>query len=122
MKSGAHRIDYINAHGSGSKRDDALEIEVLKTIFGSASPLVSSTKGLSGHAQGAAGAHEAIFTILMLHHNFVAHTANLESVAPECEGVHHVLVPMELPLKTAMTFNIGLGGSNACLIFRKLSA
>jgi 3-oxoacyl-[acyl-carrier-protein] synthase-1 len=113
-------IDYINAHGAGTKLGDQVEIPVIREVFGDRSPMISSTKGLTGHAAGAAGAHEAIYTLLMLHHGFVAPTANLEHVAPECEGVHHVCSLVEAQMNTAMTFNAGLGGHNACLIFTKV--
>lgn len=115
------RIDYINPHGAGTPVGDPVEVQVIREVFGQASPWVSSTKSLSGHSQGAAGAHEAIFTLLMLQHGFVVPTLNLEHVAPECDGIRHVRTLMEMPLQTAMSFNAGLGGANACLIFRKLS-
>jgi 3-oxoacyl-[acyl-carrier-protein] synthase-1 len=112
-------VDYINPHGAGTQVGDPVEISVIRRVFGDPSPLVSSTKPLNGHSQGAAGAHEAIFTLLMLVHGVVIPTPNLEHVAPECEGVRHVRALLAQPLKTVMTFNSGLGGSNACLIFRK---
>jgi 3-oxoacyl-[acyl-carrier-protein] synthase-1 len=112
-------IDYINPHGAGTRVGDPVEVAVIRRVFGEPSPLVSSTKPLNGHSQGAAGAHEAIFTLLMLQNDFVVPTPNLVHVAPECEGVRHVRAPLAQPLKTVMTFNSGLGGSNACLIFRK---
>lgn len=115
----AVKIDYVNPHGAGTKIGDAVEIQVIRDVFGDPSPLVSSTKPLNGHSQGAAGAHEAIFTLLMLQHDFVVPTPNLEHVDPECDGVRHVRSPLVHPLKTVMTFNAGLGGANACLIFRK---
>jgi len=116
---GMVKIDYINPHGAGTQIGDPIEVRVIRRIFGEPSPLVSSTKPLNGHSQGAAGAHEAIFTLLMLQHDFVVPTPNLEHVAPECDGVRHVRSPLIQPLKTVMTFNSGLGGANACLIFRK---
>ncbi|MBI1726128.1 MAG: hypothetical protein HYR50_02565 [Candidatus Rokubacteria bacterium] len=118
-RQGVRRIDYINSHGTGTKVHDALEARVIREIFGAPTPLVSSTKALAGHSLGATGAHEAIFTLLMMRHGFVAPTVNLERIAPECEGITHVQTLRELPLDTAMTFNAGLGGSNACLVFRK---
>ena len=118
-ENGVRRIDYINTHGTGTKIHDALEVRVIREMFGAPSPLVSSTKALAGHSLGATGAHEAVFTLLMLRHGFVAPTVNLEQIAPECEGVAHVQSIREGPLRTAMTFNAGLGGSNACLVFRK---
>jgi len=119
-EKGVHRIDYINSHGTGTKLHDPLEVQVIREIFGPPSPFVSSTKALAGHSLGATGAHEAVFTLLMLHHGFIAPTVNLEQIAPECEGVRHVQALLEVPLETALTFNAGLGGTNACLIFRKL--
>lgn len=117
---GPLRIDYINPHGAGTKVGDPVEVRVIREVFGTPSPLVSSTKPLNGHSQGAAGAHEAIFTLLMLDHGFVVPTANLDHVAPECEGVRHVRSLVEIPLTTVMSFNAGLGGASACLIFRRL--
>jgi 3-oxoacyl-[acyl-carrier-protein] synthase-1 len=118
-KIGVRRIDYINSHGTGTKIHDALEVRVIRELFGTPSPMVSSTKSLAGHSLGATGAHEAVFSLLMLRHGFVAPTVNLERIAPDCEGISHVQSMREFPLETAMTFNAGLGGSNACLIFRK---
>jgi 3-oxoacyl-[acyl-carrier-protein] synthase I len=114
------RIDYINTHGTGTRIGDRVEVQVIREMFGDSSPLISSTKGLTGHALGAAGAHEVILTLLMLHHGFVAPTVNLEHVAPECEGVCHVRTWMEVPLQTAISFNAGLGGTNAGLMFKRL--
>jgi 3-oxoacyl-[acyl-carrier-protein] synthase-1 len=112
-------IDYINPHGAGTKVGDAAEVQVIRNIFGTPSPLVSSTKGLNGHSGGATGAHETIFTLLMLQQGFVVPTTNLEHVAPECTGVCHVQDLRHLPIQTAMTFNAGLGGTNACLVFQR---
>jgi 3-oxoacyl-[acyl-carrier-protein] synthase-1 len=117
--NGVQRIDYINSHGTGTKVHDALEARVIREAFGGQSPLVSSTKALAGHSLGATGAHEAVFTLLMLRHGFIAPTVNLERIAPECDGIAHVQSMVKAPLEAAMTFNAGLGGSNACLIFRK---
>ena len=122
MKSAsAHEInsvDFINPHGSGTHFGDMVEVGVIKELFGKRS-LVGATKGLSGHALGAAGALEAVFTLLMLSKDFVAATANLINIAPECEGILHAQERHESPLKTAMSFNSGLGGTNACMIFKK---
>jgi 3-oxoacyl-[acyl-carrier-protein] synthase-1 len=117
---GPVQIDYINPHGAGTKIGDPLEAKVIREVFGDSSPSMSSMKPLNGHSQGAVGADEAIFTLLMLHHGFVAPTINLERVDRECTGVRHVRSLLQCPLRTVMTFNAGLGGANACLIFRKL--
>jgi len=118
-EQGIRRIDYVNSHGTGTKVHDALEVRVIREIFGAPTPLVSSTKALAGHSLGATGAHEAVFTLLMLRHGFVAPTVNLDRIARDCEGISHVQSLQELPLDTVMTFNAGLGGSNACLVFRR---
>ncbi len=112
-------LDYINPHGAGTKVGDPVEVRVIREVFGEPSPLVSSTKALAGHSQSATGAHEAIFTLMMLQHGFVAPTMNLENLDPECAGIRHVRSLLEVPLETVMTFNAGLGGTNACLIFRR---
>jgi len=114
------QVDYVNPHGVGSKVGDAIEVQVIREVLGPSAPFVSSTKGLNGHSMSAAGAHEAIFTLLMLRHDFVAPTVNLDHIAPECEGIRHVRSVLQTPMETAMSFNAGLGGTNACLIFKKL--
>ena len=116
---GVTQIDYINSHGTGTPEGDRTEVEVVRRLFGE-QPMISSTKGISGHAQGATASQEAVYATLMLHHGFVAPTVNLEHVAPQCNGVRHVRAVEQHPLKTAMTFNNGLGGASACLILAKL--
>ena len=117
--AGVQRIDYVNSHGSGTRVHDALEVELLKETFGTSSPMLSSTKAQAGHALSATGAQEAVFTLLMLRHGFVAPTLNLEHVAPDCEGVDHVRSRRDVAFDTAVCFNAGLGGSNACLAFAR---
>lgn len=116
---GVKDIDYINPHGTGTYIGDMVETEVIREVLGKR-PFVSSTKGLTGHALGAAGAVEAVFTLLMMAKNFVAHTANLDNIAQECSGIRHVQNRQERPVNTAMAFNSGLGGTNACLVFKKM--
>jgi 3-oxoacyl-[acyl-carrier-protein] synthase-1 len=116
--AGIDKIDYVNPHGTGTHIGDKVEVQVIKELLGSA-PLVSSTKSLTGHALGAAGSLETIFTILMLSNNFVSATANLENIAPECEGIRHVQERVEVTLQTGITLNSGLGGTNACLVISK---
>ncbi|MBI4523749.1 MAG: hypothetical protein HY695_08065 [Deltaproteobacteria bacterium] len=113
-------IDYINPHGAATRGGDAAEIQIIREMFRDRPPLVSSTKSLSGYPQGAAGAHDSIHTLLMLHDSFIAPTVNLDRIAPECQGVRHVQSLAETRVETAMTFNYGLGGTNACLIFTKV--
>jgi 3-oxoacyl-[acyl-carrier-protein] synthase-1 len=118
--SGAASIDYVNPHGAGTAVGDAVEIGVIRELFGDPTPLVSATKPLNGHSQGAAGVHETIHVLLMMQHGFVAPTPNLEDLDPKCEGVRHVRRRQKLTMNTALSFNTGLGGSNAALVFRRV--
>jgi 3-oxoacyl-[acyl-carrier-protein] synthase-1 len=112
------RIDYINPHGAGTRIGDPVEIAVIRELFPTEPPLVSSTKALAGHSQSATGAHEAIFTLLMARSGFLCPTANLQRIDPNCGGVRHVPELIQADVRMAMSFNAGLGGTNACLIFR----
>jgi 3-oxoacyl-[acyl-carrier-protein] synthase-1 len=116
---GIRSIDYINSHGTGAKLHDALEVSVIKEIFGK-SALVSSTKALAGHSLGAAGSIEAVLTLLMLCDDFVVPTMNLDHIACDCKGISHLQSLRQIRLETTLTFNSGLGGTNACLIFQRL--
>lgn len=113
-------VDYINTHGTGTSLGDRVEVKTIKDVFGSVAPLISSTKGLTGHGLGAAGAQEAVYTLLMLRDDFVVPTTNLENIAPDCNGVPHVQIVEEKSLSTAMSFNVGLGGTASCIVFKKI--
>ena len=116
---GLRSLDYVNAHGTGTRLGDQTEIAVLHELFGTDGPAVSSTKALGGHALGAAGGLEAVHSLIMLEHGFLAPTCNLLNVASECSGVPHVRQFCEKAIGAAMTFSVGLGGTNSCLIFQK---
>ena len=114
-------IDYINAHGTSTPIGDLVELRAIKEIFGDCNPPVSSTKSLSGHSLGAAGVHEAIYCLLMLNHNFIAGSINIEEMDPGAVGMNIVTANREAALTTVMSNSYGFGGTNACLIFRKMS-
>jgi 3-oxoacyl-[acyl-carrier-protein] synthase I len=116
-ESGVDKVDYVNAHATGTQVGDPAEAAVLRDLVGDRT-WVSSTKGQAGHALGATGAQEAVYSLLMLAHHFVAPTANLERIAPECAGLRHAVVLHEEELRTALTVSIGFGGANACIVFR----
>lgn len=116
---GCDRIDYINGHGTGTALGDRVEIKVIRDIFGDHAPLLSSTKGLAGHGMGATGAQEAVYTLLMLRHGFIAPTRNLIEVDEQCRGVPHVRTLMETKLDSVMTVSVGLGGTASCLVFKR---
>ena len=120
LATAGDKIDYINAHGTSTPIGDLVELRAIREVFGATNPAISSTKSLSGHSLGAAGVHEAIYSLLMLNHNFISGTANIEEMDPEAEGMHIVTENRDAPLSTVMSNSYGFGGTNACLIFRKV--
>jgi 3-oxoacyl-[acyl-carrier-protein] synthase I len=115
-------IDYINAHGTSTPIGDLKELEAVKAVFGATIPPISSTKSLTGHALGAAGVHQAIYSLLMLEGNFISASANIETLDPGADGVPIVRETRDnAALTTVMSNSFGFGGTNATLIFRRCS-
>jgi 3-oxoacyl-[acyl-carrier-protein] synthase-1 len=114
-------VDYINAHGTSTPLGDIVELEAVREVFGDRVPPISSTKSLTGHSLGAAGVHEAIFSLLMLNHGFIAASANIETIDPKAADIPIVTALQEKELHTVMSNSYGFGGTNACLIFRKFN-
>ena len=118
--SGIEQIDYLNAHGTSTPAGDPVELEAIKNVFGDKSPIISSTKSLTGHTLGAAGVHECIYSLLMMKGNFVAGTLNLDNPIPEAEGLN--LPNKTLPLESFNSFmsnSFGFGGTNVSLVLEK---
>ncbi len=113
-------IDYINAHGTSTPLGDLVELRAIREVFGSRIPPISSTKSLSGHSLGAAGVHEAIYSLLMLREGFIAASANIEKLDPRAADMNIVTEMREHPLTTVLSNSYGFGGTNACLVFRKI--
>ncbi len=117
---GNTKIDYINAHGTSTPVGDIIEIDAMREVFGAEMPQISSTKSLTGHAQGAAGVHEVIYSLLMLEHDFLAASANIEELDPEAEGVPLVRTREDdAGLDCVMSNSFGFGGTNASLAFKR---
>jgi 3-oxoacyl-[acyl-carrier-protein] synthase-1 len=115
-------IDYLNTHGTSTPVGDGKELEAVREVFGGTLPLISSTKSLTGHAQGAAGVTEVIYTLLMLEHDFACVSANIETLDPAGEGMPIVRERIDhAGLNTVMSNSFGFGGTNACLVFRRLT-
>jgi len=115
-----HKIDYVNAHGTSTPVGDIKELEALKEVFGSDIPPVSSTKSLTGHALGAAGVNEAIYSLLMMQNNFICASANIQNLDPAAEGFPVVRERVDnADLKCVMSNSFGFGGTNASLVFAK---
>jgi 3-oxoacyl-[acyl-carrier-protein] synthase-1 len=114
-------IDYINAHGTSTPVGDVKELGAIKEVFGDNIPLIGSTKSLSGHALGAAGVNESIYSLLMLQNNFVAESVNIENLDSEATGMPIVMETKDVKLSRVLSNSFGFGGTNACLVFEKLS-
>lgn len=114
-------VDYINSHGTSTPAGDIQELKAIKETFGDNSPMISSTKSLTGHSLGATGAQEAIYTLLMMDNDFVCASANIENLDPEAEGINIVQSLQEgTTINRAMSNSFGFGGTNASLAFQKL--
>jgi len=118
---GKAEVEYVNTHGTSTPVGDPQELQGIKTVFSQRGyqPFVGSTKSLSGHALGAAGVHEAIYTILMMENDFMAESANIEELIDEAEGMKILTSRKEAPFKRAMSNSFGFGGTNCALIFDK---
>ena len=118
-KKDIEKIDYINAHGTSTPVGDIAELKAIKKVFKDDSPLISSTKSLSGHSLGAAGVHESIYTLLMMNNNFVSESANIEELDEEAIGINILTSRHDEKIDTAMSNSFGFGGTNASLVFKR---
>src|SRR5581483_4839344 len=117
-------VGYVNAHGTSTPAGDAAETRVLKLVFGEtlpAQPAVSSTKGATGHTLGAAGAVEAIFTVLALHHGVLPPTINYTVPDPECDLDYVANTARTAQVDAAISNSFGFGGHNSVLAFRRFA-
>ncbi|KSB89436.1 3-oxoacyl-ACP synthase [Caulobacter vibrioides] len=116
-QAGGRTIDYLNPHGTSTPVGDSKEMGAVREVFGDKAPLISSTKSLTGHSLGAAGAQEAIYSILMLKNGFAAESANIENLDPEFADLPILRERSDKPLDTVMSNSFGFGGTNGTLIF-----
>jgi len=121
-EAGGRKIDYLNPHGTGTPIGDLKEMEAVREVFGSAPPLISSTKSLTGHSLGAAGAQEAIYCLLMMQGGFVAESAHIDRLDPAFEDLPIVRHRLDQPVGTTMSNSFGFGGTNGCLVMSRLDA
>ena len=116
------KVDYINAHGTSTPAGDMKELQAIREVFGDDVPAVGSTKSLTGHALGAAGVNEAIYSLLMMRHDFLAASANIETLDEAAEGMpilHQRKDNVDANIMLSNSF--GFGGTNACLVFQRYS-
>jgi 3-oxoacyl-(acyl-carrier-protein) synthase len=121
QRAGKKPVEYVNTHGTSTPVGDVMELAAIKRRFDEEGyqPNVGSTKSLSGHALGAAGVHEAIYTILMMNNDFMAESANINDLVDEAEGMNILTKRKDGSFKRAMSNSFGFGGTNCALIFDK---
>ena len=118
--AGGRTIDYLNPHGTSTPVGDLKEMEAVRQVFGKNAPAISSTKSLTGHSLGAAGAQEAIYSLLMLGNGFLAESANIETLDPAFEDMPILLKREDRQVETVMSNSFGFGGTNGCLVMARV--
>jgi 3-oxoacyl-[acyl-carrier-protein] synthase-1 len=119
-QAGNRKIDYLNPHGTSTPVGDAKEMQAVREVFGADMPLISSTKSLTGHSLGAAGAQEAIYCLLMMQNGFAAESAHIENLDPAFEGMPILRARKDMELTTVMSNSFGFGGTNGTLILARV--
>ena len=112
-------IDYLNSHGTSTPVGDVKELAAIREVFGDKSPAISATKAMTGHSLGAAGVQEAIYSLLMLEHGFIAPSINIEELDEQAAGLNIVTETTDRELTTVMSNSFGFGGTNSTLIVKK---
>lgn len=112
-------IDYLNVHGTSTPVGDVKELGAIREVFGDNTPAISSTKAMTGHALGAAGVHEAIYSLLMVEHGFIAPSINIDNLDEQAAGMNIITKMTRRELNTVMSNSFGFGGTNATLVMRK---
>lgn len=113
------KVDYLNTHGTSTPVGDVKELGAIQEVFGHDSPAISATKAMTGHALGAAGVHEAIYSILMMENNFVAPSVNISTLDEKAQGLDIVTEKRDTELNLVMSNSFGFGGTNATLVMQK---
>ena len=114
-------IDYINTHGTSTPVGDVAELKAIREVFGDSTPAMSSTKSLTGHSLGATGVQEAIYSLLMMENDFIAASANIETLDEQADGFDIVTQRRDgVKVERVLSNSFGFGGTNACLVLEKL--
>ena len=119
MKDAGLEIDYINTHGTSTPVGDVAELKAINEVFSSNSPAISSTKSMTGHSLGATGAHEAIYSIMMINNGFIAPTINVDELCDEAKDLDIVTETRDCEINNVLSNSFGFGGTNASLVLSK---
>ncbi len=122
METVKNKIDYLNPHATATPVGDIKEMQAVKEVFGDHAPMISGTKSMTGHSLGAAGVHEAVYTLLMMREGFVAPSINVFEMDPDIAALNLPIITetREAELKTAMSNSFGFGGTNGTVVFEKV--
>jgi 3-oxoacyl-[acyl-carrier-protein] synthase I len=122
METAGTDIDYLNPHATATPVGDITEMKAVREVFGDKAPMISGTKSMTGHSLGAAGVHEAIYTLLMMKHGFVAPSINVFDMDPDIAALDLPIVTetRDADLKSAMSNSFGFGGTNGTVVFSKV--
>jgi 3-oxoacyl-[acyl-carrier-protein] synthase-1 len=121
LKDVEEPLDYLNTHGTSTPVGDVKELEAIQALFGDNCPAISATKSLTGHSLGAAGVHEAIFSLLMMEGNFICPSINIDNLDEAAKGLNIITKPTQAHLNVVMSNSFGFGGTNASLVFKRYS-
>ncbi len=114
------KIDYINTHGTSTPVGDVAELRAIREVFGDTTPAMSSTKSLTGHSLGATGVQEAVYSLMMMEHDFIAASANVEQLDEQADGFDIVTERRDgVKIERVLSNSFGFGGTNACLVLEK---
>lgn len=119
---GIDKVDYINTHGTSTPVGDTKELQAIREVFGNDNPAISATKAMTGHALGAAGVHEAIYSTLMMEHDFIAPSINIDNLDENAGDLNIITEMTPAKLDTIMSNSFGFGGTNATLVLKKYQA
>ena len=119
MRDAGLEIDYINTHGTSTPVGDVAELKAINEVFSSNSPAISSTKSMTGHSLGATGAHEAIYSIMMINNTFIAPTINVDELCDEAKDLDIVTETRDCEINNVLSNSFGFGGTNASLVLSK---
>ena len=122
METVTKPVDYLNPHATATPVGDIKEMGAVKEVFGDNAPMISGTKSMTGHSLGAAGVHEAIYTLLMMKHGFVAPSINIFEMDPEIAALNLPIITetRDADIQTAMSNSFGFGGTNGTVVFQKV--
>lgn len=119
LQNHGSEVDYINTHGTSTPVGDVAELKAIKELFKNDTPIISSTKSMTGHSLGATGVQEAIYSIMMMREKFIAPSINIDELCDEADGLNIATQTLEKDISAVLSNSFGFGGTNASLVISK---